>query len=156
MTKRLSTLRLVHVPEPPMSSNSQAVLPTVNDPKVSLPVPASTTARAAKRTTKAAQKVGYFRRECFKELTLIKLQVLPDTPEPVTQSQVLDDARLALDSDEPDAELLLQDISPAEDDFEVYQQIAQIPEGTARSDALKLTKKTIKLLPRVTAHCTAR
>lgn len=114
-------------------------MPTVNDPKVPLVPPASAAARGAKRTTKAAQK----------------LQVLPDTPEPVTQSQVLDDARLTLDTDEPGAELLPQESSPAEEDFEVYQQIAQIPEGTARSDALKLTKKTIKLLPRVTAHCTA-
>ncbi|PVG03193.1 DUF155-domain-containing protein, partial [Serendipita vermifera] len=122
-----------------MSSTGPAVLPTINDPKITLTSSSPTTARGAKRTTKAAQK----------------LQVLPDTPEPITQSQVLDDARRQLVGDELDTELLLQETSPAEDEFEVYQQIAQIPEGSARLDALKLTKKAIKLLPRVTAHCTA-
>jgi uncharacterized Rmd1/YagE family protein len=40
--------------------------------------------------------------------------------------------------------------------LQVYRQIAQIPEGTARADALRLNKKTIQSLPRVTAYCTAR
>lgn len=38
---------------------------------------------------------------------------------------------------------------------QVYNQIAQIPAGTARKDALRLTKKKAKSLPRVTAYCTA-
>ncbi len=38
----------------------------------------------------------------------------------------------------------------------VYNQISLIPEGTARRDALKLTKKKAKSLPRVTAYATAR
>lgn len=37
----------------------------------------------------------------------------------------------------------------------VYNQIAQIPEGTARRDAIRLTKKKAKSLPRVTAYATA-
>lgn len=40
--------------------------------------------------------------------------------------------------------------------YQVYNQISQIPAGTARKDALRLTKKTAKSLPRVTAYCTAR
>lgn len=39
---------------------------------------------------------------------------------------------------------------------QVYNQISLIPEGTARRDALRLTKKKAKLLPRVTAYATAR
>lgn len=38
----------------------------------------------------------------------------------------------------------------------MYAQIARIPAGTARRDALRLTKKKAKSLPRVTAYCTAR
>ena len=41
------------------------------------------------------------------------------------------------------------------EDAEVYNQIAQIPEGTARRDAIRLTKKKAKSLPRVTAYATA-
>lgn len=106
---------------PRMSSNNQALLPTINDPKVLLSVPSATAARGAKRTTKAAQKVSHPSggSTVLTLLTCCKLQVLPDTPEPVTQSQVLDDARLALDHDEPDAELLPQETSPGEDDIEV-------------------------------------
>ena len=40
-------------------------------------------------------------------------------------------------------------------ELQVYNQIAQIPEGTARRDALRLTKKKAKSLPRVTAYATA-
>ncbi|KAG8829522.1 hypothetical protein FRC18_009247 [Serendipita sp. 400] len=122
------------------TSHSQPILPTINDPKTNVGASTSTTARAAKRTTKAAQK----------------LQVLPDTPDPVTQSQLLNDARKHFGDEDLDTEPQPQESSPAEDEFEVYQQIAQIPEGTARADALKLTKKAIQMLPRVTAYCTAR
>jgi len=41
------------------------------------------------------------------------------------------------------------------DDVEVYNQIDLIPAGTARRDALRLTKKKAKSLPRVTAYATA-
>lgn len=39
---------------------------------------------------------------------------------------------------------------------QVYNQIDLIPAGTARRDALRLTKKKAKSLPRVTAYATAR
>ena len=39
--------------------------------------------------------------------------------------------------------------------FQVYNQISLIPEGAARRDALRLTKKKAKSLPRVTAYATA-
>ncbi len=38
---------------------------------------------------------------------------------------------------------------------QVYNQIARMPAGTARRDALRLTKKKAKSLPRVTAYTTA-
>src|ERR1700761_7382844 len=38
----------------------------------------------------------------------------------------------------------------------VYNQLSLIPEGTAKRDALRLTKKKAKSLPRVTAYATAR
>jgi hypothetical protein len=38
---------------------------------------------------------------------------------------------------------------------QVYNQIARMPAGTARRDALRLTKKKAKSLPRVTAYATA-
>jgi uncharacterized Rmd1/YagE family protein len=40
--------------------------------------------------------------------------------------------------------------------LQVYKQIAQIPAGTARKDARRLTKKEKAKLPRVTAYCTAQ
>lgn len=39
--------------------------------------------------------------------------------------------------------------------MKVYNQIDLIPAGTARRDALRLTKKKAKSLPRVTAYATA-
>ncbi|TFY53461.1 hypothetical protein EVJ58_g9440 [Rhodofomes roseus] len=41
------------------------------------------------------------------------------------------------------------------EDVEVYNQIDLIPAGTARRDALRLTKRKAKSLPRVTAYATA-
>ncbi|KAL5476810.1 RMD1 [Sanghuangporus weigelae] len=100
-----------------------------------------------------------------------KLQVLPEQPDVPTQSQILPEPskpkppRVAeppvvpeptsgstaeSDEDADDEEEELE-----EQDAEVYNQIAQIPEGTARRDALRLTKKKAKSLPRVTAYATA-
>ncbi|KAJ3517909.1 hypothetical protein NLJ89_g206 [Agrocybe chaxingu] len=56
------------------------------------------------------------------------------------------------DSDEGDVE---ENDESQEEDIEVYNQISLIPEGTARRDALRLTKKKAKSLPRVTAYATA-
>ncbi|KAF5369459.1 hypothetical protein D9758_002806 [Tetrapyrgos nigripes] len=53
-----------------------------------------------------------------------------------------DDGDVDEDSDEPE-------------EVEVYNQISLIPDGTARRDALRLTKKKAKSLPRVTAYATA-
>ncbi|CAL1708860.1 unnamed protein product [Somion occarium] len=47
------------------------------------------------------------------------------------------------------------DIEEEREDVEVYTQIGLIPEGTARRDALRLTKKKAKSLPRATAYATA-
>lgn len=38
---------------------------------------------------------------------------------------------------------------------QVYKQLAQIPAGSARRDAMRLTRKEKARLPRVTAYCTA-
>ncbi|KAI0065246.1 DUF155-domain-containing protein [Artomyces pyxidatus] len=101
-------------------------------------------ARGAKRSTKVAGK----------------LKVLPEQPEPepVPAKRVLlgpardkgDGSATTGDSDD--------DEGADEDDevgAEVYNQIARIPAGTARRDALRLTKKKAKSLPRVTAYATA-
>ncbi|KAI0646507.1 hypothetical protein C8Q79DRAFT_1050523 [Trametes meyenii] len=103
-------------------------------------------ARGANRSTKVAGK----------------LKVLPEHAEPVLQqgkaaqpqgpprdrdeggegSGTLADSEEDEDEDEPE-------------DVEVYNQIDLIPAGTARRDALRLTKKKAKSLPRVTAYATA-
>ncbi|KAF8589106.1 DUF155-domain-containing protein [Ramaria rubella] len=109
--------------------------------------------RGANRSTKAAGK----------------LKVLPEQPDqavPPSKSTRLE--QLADDSHASRLNELPSDMKSSEDeeyededdlqdseDVEVYNQIAQIPEGTARKDALRLTKKKAKSLPRVTAYCTA-
>ncbi|KAF8512658.1 hypothetical protein BU17DRAFT_77359 [Hysterangium stoloniferum] len=96
-----------------------------------------------------------------------KLKVLPEQPDQPALSgpktaQLIDDSDVpdvpksqrrteSSDDEEEDESEELQD----QEDVEVYNQIAQIPEGTARKDALRLTKKKAKSLPRVTAYCTA-
>lgn len=55
------------------------------------------------------------------------------------------------DSDEGD----IESDSSEPGEVEVYNQISLIPAGTARRDALRLTKKKAKSLPRVTAYATA-
>ncbi|KAL5498674.1 RMD1 [Sanghuangporus vaninii] len=100
-----------------------------------------------------------------------RLQVLPEQPDVPTQSQIIPEpskpkppraaeppvipeptsgSTAESDEDADDEEEELE-----EQDAEVYNQIAQIPEGTARRDALRLTKKKAKSLPRVTAYATA-
>ncbi|KAF8157014.1 cytoplasmic protein [Crassisporium funariophilum] len=94
-----------------------------------------------------------------------KLKVLPEQPEhlpilgaktPVlhgkTPKDYSDDVGTTGDSDDGDVE---GNDESQEDDVEVYNQISLIPEGTARRDALRLTKKKAKSLPRVTAYATA-
>ncbi|KAB5590841.1 Sad1-interacting factor 2 [Ceratobasidium theobromae] len=87
-----------------------------------------------------------------------KLKVLPEQPDPATQSRVGSDEDGDGDDEEP---YLLGrasdgDAEGDDEDAEVYKQIAQIPAGTARKDARRLTKKEKAKLPRVTAYCTAQ
>ncbi|KIK70182.1 hypothetical protein GYMLUDRAFT_151713 [Collybiopsis luxurians FD-317 M1] len=98
-----------------------------------------------------------------------KLKVLPEQPEPTSvdvnraRGKRLDGAGLLHestistettgDSDEGDND---EDSATDEvEDVEVYNQLLLIPEGKARRDALRLTKKKAKSLPRVTAYATA-
>ncbi|KAH8115944.1 DUF155-domain-containing protein [Phellopilus nigrolimitatus] len=113
--------------------------------------PAEAKTRGANRSTKIAGK----------------LQVLPDQPDVPSQSKILVElpkppppptggeptGGSTGNSDEDEADDEEEEIE--EQDAEVYNQIAQIPEGTARRDALRLTKKKAKSLPRVTAYATA-
>ncbi|KAI8986701.1 DUF155-domain-containing protein [Trametes punicea] len=103
-------------------------------------------ARGANRSTKVAGK----------------LKVLPEHAEPIlqqnkevkppSQPQDRDEAGEGLgtlaESEEEEGE-------EEPEDVEVYNQIDLIPAGTARRDALRLTKKKAKSLPRVTAYATA-
>ncbi|KAI0264668.1 hypothetical protein BC834DRAFT_937418 [Gloeopeniophorella convolvens] len=80
-----------------------------------------------------------------------KLKVLPEQPEPApvpTKRALLAPATPG-DSDEDDED------EDTTDNVEAYDQIARMPAGTARRDALRLTKKKAKSLPRVTAYATA-
>ncbi|KAI0827142.1 hypothetical protein BC628DRAFT_1409923 [Trametes gibbosa] len=107
-------------------------------------------ARGANRSTKVAGK----------------LKVLPEHAEPLLQQDKAaqpsapprsrdheeggeGSGTLADSEDEEDEE------EPEPEDVEVYNQIDLIPAGTARKDALRLTKKKAKSLPRVTAYATA-
>ncbi|KAH9897036.1 DUF155-domain-containing protein [Cubamyces lactineus] len=103
-------------------------------------------ARGANRSTKVAGK----------------LKVLPEHAEPVLQQDKTakppspprdrDDggegSGTLADSEEDEEE-------EEPEDVEVYNQIDLIPAGTARRDALRLTKKKAKSLPRVTAYATS-
>ncbi|KIO09753.1 hypothetical protein M404DRAFT_7957 [Pisolithus tinctorius Marx 270] len=102
-----------------------------------------------------------------------KLKVLPDqpttptstpTPKQTKAELVVPEAQegpsIAGDTDEANDEEEEEEEEIDEEDEEEYtevrlRQISQIPQGTARRDALKLTKKKAKSLPRVTAYATA-
>ncbi|KAG1863064.1 DUF155-domain-containing protein [Suillus subluteus] len=91
-----------------------------------------------------------------------KLKVLPDQPTSSTQGKLLPrpDAEESLgttgDTDDGDDEDEDESDDDEDEDVEVrLRQISQIPQGTARRDALRLTKKKAKSLPRVTAYATA-
>ncbi|KAI0634861.1 DUF155-domain-containing protein [Trametes polyzona] len=105
-------------------------------------------ARGANRSTKVAGK----------------LKVLPEHAEPVLQQDnAAQPSHPPRDRDRDDGgegSGTLADSEEEEDeeepeDVEVYNQIDLIPAGTARRDALRLTKKKAKSLPRVTAYATA-
>ncbi|KAF8899762.1 hypothetical protein CPB84DRAFT_1836749 [Gymnopilus junonius] len=115
------------MPEPSNPANRKPV-----DPK-----------RGANRSTKVAGK----------------LKVLPEQPEhlPILgakpSKERVESGGTTGDSDEGDIEE--NDDESQEYDVEIYNQISLIPEGRARRDALRLTKKKAKSLPRVTAYATA-
>ncbi|KAF8999908.1 DUF155-domain-containing protein [Hymenopellis radicata] len=104
-------------------------------------------ARGANRSTKVAGK----------------LKVLPEQPEPATadlgrngkrpQSPRAAEESVGTTGDSDEGDIESDSSEPAE--VEVYNQISLIPDGTARRDALRLTKKKAKSLPRVTAYATA-
>ncbi|KAI0777219.1 hypothetical protein BD413DRAFT_172500 [Trametes elegans] len=115
-------------------------------PKVQALTGAESKARGANRSTKVAGK----------------LKVLPEHAEPVLQQdKPAQPEGPPRDRDEAgegsgtlaDSEEEEEDEEP--EDVEVYNQIDLIPAGTARRDALRLTKKKAKSLPRVTAYATA-
>lgn len=137
----------------------------MSDPRLSRPsVQAEPKARGANRSTKVAGK----------------LKVLPEQPDNLpsfrsegvtlrTEPSKVDSVEATGDSDEADIDedsepedeievsiiLLSASFFPTFWQTQVYNQISLIPEGTARRDALRLTKKKAKSLPRVTAYATA-
>ncbi|KAG9076789.1 hypothetical protein FS749_011381, partial [Ceratobasidium sp. UAMH 11750] len=119
--------------------SNRPTLPTsVADTKASQD---ATKPRGANRSTKVAHK----------------LKVLPEQPDPATQSRIGSDAEDDDDEEGPHVGRTSDgDVEGDEDEAEVYKQIAQIPAGTARKDARRLTKKEKAKLPRVTAYCTAQ
>ncbi|RDB30530.1 Sporulation protein RMD1 [Hypsizygus marmoreus] len=85
-----------------------------------------------------------------------KLKVLPEQPDlPALRGESPrerdESTGTAGDSDDGD----IDENDDEQEDVEVYNQISLIPDGTARRDALRLTKKKAKSLPRVTAYATA-
>ncbi|TFK41616.1 DUF155-domain-containing protein [Crucibulum laeve] len=122
------------MPELPISRSSGAV-------------PLEPKTRGANRSTKVAGK----------------LKVLPEQPEHLPVIGTKGTAHAGPPRDSPESTGTTGDsedgdIDENEDeqeDVEVYNQISLIPDGTARRDALKLTKKKAKSLPRVTAYATA-
>lgn len=101
-----------------------------------------------------------------------KLKVLPDQPTTPTPTPTPKQAKAELvapkveegpstagDTDEANEEEEEEEEIDEEGEDEYTEvrlrQISQIPQGTARRDALRLTKKKAKSLPRVTAYATA-
>ncbi|THU81579.1 DUF155-domain-containing protein [Dendrothele bispora CBS 962.96] len=96
-----------------------------------------------------------------------KLKVLPEQPDPPVVEVVSGRARgkQAIFADAQDGSTTvatgesddgdIDEDSDEPEEVEVYNQISLIPDGTARRDALRLTKKKAKSLPRVTAYATA-
>lgn len=130
----------------PTTMSSKPLLPKTNPPQPSSAAQAEPKIRGANRSTKTAGK----------------LKVLPDqptTPGPATRLAPEPDEGVNAtgDTDEGDDE---EEEDDDEDDEEGAEgrlrQISRIPQGTARRDALRLTKKKAKSLPRVTAYATAQ
>ncbi|KAF7289920.1 DUF155 domain-containing protein [Mycena indigotica] len=106
-----------------------------------------TKARGANRSSKAAGKLKVLP-EQPPDLEDIPKRILIVKPPLASRSTDAEESTgTAGDSDDADLE--------DDDEPEVYNQLSLIPDGTAKRDALKLTKKKAKSLPRVTAYATA-
>ncbi|EMD34783.1 hypothetical protein CERSUDRAFT_116967 [Gelatoporia subvermispora B] len=91
-----------------------------------------------------------------------KLKVLPDQIEPELPGKSVVAPAPPKDAEEAEGSATLEESEDEDgddeeepDEVEVYNQIDLIPAGTARRDALRLTKRKAKSLPRVTAYATA-
>ncbi|KAJ7487764.1 hypothetical protein FB451DRAFT_1025304 [Mycena latifolia] len=95
--------------------------------------------RGANRSTKAAGK----------------LKVLPEQPDldqnvPGPSNETEETTSVGTTGESDDA-----DLDDDEPEVRVYNQLSLMPDGTAKRDAKKLSKKRAKMLPRVTAYATA-
>ncbi|EJF63856.1 hypothetical protein DICSQDRAFT_145332 [Dichomitus squalens LYAD-421 SS1] len=106
-------------------------------------------ARGANRSTKVAGKLKVLPEHAEPVLEKDKV-VQPSAPPRVKVDETGEGSGTLADSEDEEA-----DEEDEPDDAEVYNQIDLIPAGTARRDAIRLTKKKAKSLPRVTAYATA-
>ncbi|KAI0071273.1 DUF155-domain-containing protein [Panus rudis PR-1116 ss-1] len=123
----------------PSSTQRAPPVNVANEPK----------ARGANRSTKVAGKLKVLPDQPQAPAPQDK-QVEPPPPPKVREEGEGDGSGTAGDSDDDEA-----DNEEDLENVEVYNQIDLIPAGTARRDALRLTKKKAKSLPRVTAYATA-
>ncbi|KAH9849604.1 DUF155-domain-containing protein [Lenzites betulinus] len=105
-------------------------------------------ARGANRSTKVAGKLKVLPEHAEPLLQQDKAAQLPPPPRSRDQEEGGEGSGTLADSEDEEEE-------EEPEDVEVYNQIDLIPAGTARKDALRLTKKKAKSLPRVTAYATA-
>ena len=125
--------------------SSKPLLPKTNVPSSPPTTQAEPKIRGANRSTKTAGK----------------LKVLPDQPTtagPATRAipELDESPNVTGDTDEGDDEEEEADEDDEDGAEGRLRQISRIPQGTARRDALRLTKKKAKSLPRVTAYATAQ
>ncbi|KAF7350431.1 DUF155 domain-containing protein [Mycena venus] len=105
--------------------------------------PSEPKSRGANRSTKAAGKLKVLP----EQPDLLEVNRKPEWSTPGPSNDTEESVGTAGESDEADVD--------DDDEPEVYNQLALMPDGTAKRDALKLTKKKAKSLPRVTAYATA-
>ncbi|KAI0659324.1 DUF155-domain-containing protein [Cubamyces menziesii] len=105
-------------------------------------------ARGANRSTKVAGKLKVLPEHAEPVLQQDKAVKPPSPPRDRDRDDGGEGSGTLADSEEDEEE-------EEPEDVEVYNQIDLIPAGTARRDALRLTKKKAKSLPRVTAYATS-
>lgn len=125
--------------------SSKPLLPKTNPPQSPSTTQAEPKIRGANRSTKTAGK----------------LKVLPDqptTPGPAPRPAPEADESPTATGDTDDGDDEEEEVDDDDDEGAEgrLRQISRIPQGTARRDALRLTKKKAKSLPRVTAYATAQ